>query len=605
LLQFSDCFNSLFYQENNQCKALRLDGWRGDYRNHFAILKAELMARKNEDFNYKDSKFGFTLSNCRPYHFFYFALMYFESLNVYTKKIANGNLYFYSHKIKEHLARNNEEMVCLQPYVRETAILPFTQYAEESLKECFANNIFHQALASKELLIGGGAEEMYSLTLWLGIPGERRIWLEQWEGIPLILKNLSHYFPSIKVYVDGMTAYDGERIEVKNNLEAFWKIVENTKEVFEVDSRHYKEWSNQTIHNTKSHTESNTIGKDNSQNSATILGTKGEKITLKSLSGYDYRTKICYCAMCDIVISETSTTALTPFDFCKKPGVAFYCIYEANNMVHINMARDFAKQIPHLKVPLPKYHAYEGGKRDTTFAFNYHFPPEHFYNLAAESLEELSKEGKLTNFSKDNPLKMHRLAVPSVELYAKKHALEQKTKIKISSNKSTKRLLKEISYQKQLLEIESLELDIQLKQLQIKSNGAIPPLPTPNTTMQATAKDRIHNHLAYKLGAALILNSKSLWGYIRMPYVLSYIKESHKKEILEYEAKVAKNPSLKLPKLESYPDHKEALKEKECFTYKLGEALMQADKDWIKGGYLRFYFQEVPRLKKEFREKRK
>ena len=51
---------------------------------------------------------------------------------------------------------------------------------------------------------------------------------------------------------------------------------------------------------------------------------------------------------------------------------------------------------------------------------------------------------------------MHRLAVPSVELYAKKHALEQKTKIKISSNKSTKRLLKEISYQKQLLEIESL-----------------------------------------------------------------------------------------------------------------------------------------------------
>lgn len=174
-------------------------------------------------------------------------------------------------------------------------------------------------------------------------------------------------------------------------------------------------------------------------------------------------------------------------------------------------------------------------------------------------------------------------------------------KIKISSNKSTKRLLKEISYQKQLLEIESL-VDIQLKQLQIKSNEA---LPTPNTTMQATAKDRIHNHLAYKLGAALILNSKSLWGYIRMPYVLSYIKESHKKEILEYEAKVAKNPSLKLPKLESYPDYKEALKEKECLTYKLGEALMRADKDWIKGGYLRFYFQEVPRLKREFREKRK
>ena len=126
-----------------------------------------------------------------------------------------------------------------------------------------------------------------------------------------------------------------------------------------------------------------------------------------------------------------------------------------------------------------------------------------------------------------------------------------------------------------------------------------------HSDIASATKDRIHNHLAYKLGQALILNSKSLWGYIRMPYVLSYIKESHKKEILEYEAKIKKNPSLKLPKLESYPDYKEALKEKECFTYKLGVALMQADKDWYKGGYLRFYFQEVPRLKREFREKKK
>ncbi|WP_301006673.1 hypothetical protein [Helicobacter sp. UBA3407] len=88
------------------------------------------------------------------------------------------------------------------------------------------------------------------------------------------------------------------------------------------------------------------------------------------------------------------------------------------------------------------------------------------------------------------------------------------------------------------------------------------------------AVHRIHSHLAYKLGSAMILNSKSLWGYIRMPYVLSFIKETHRKEIADYEARVAKNPSLKLPPLESYTDYKQALKEKECFTYKLGLALM-------------------------------
>ncbi|HHO0733819.1 TPA: hypothetical protein ACRS94_001584, partial [Campylobacter jejuni] len=62
------------------------------------------------------------------------------------------------------------------------------------------------------------------------------------------------------------------------------------------------------------------------------------------------------------------------------------------------------------------------------------------------------------------------------------------------------------------------------------------------------------------------------------------------------------NPSLKLPPLESYTDYKEALKEKECFTYKLGEALIQANKNWYGGGYLKLFF-EIKKLKKEFKNK--
>ena len=93
----------------------------------------------------------------------------------------------------------------------------------------------------------------------------------------------------------------------------------------------------------------------------------------------------------------------------------------------------------------------------------------------------------------------------------------------------------------------------------------------------STAKQRIHNHLSYKLGKAMIENSKSILGYIRMPYVLSYIKEQHNKEQKQYQEQIKKNPNLKLPKLESYKDYKEALKEKECFTYKLGEAFIRAN----------------------------
>ncbi|WP_246023747.1 hypothetical protein [Campylobacter taeniopygiae] len=99
-----------------------------------------------------------------------------------------------------------------------------------------------------------------------------------------------------------------------------------------------------------------------------------------------------------------------------------------------------------------------------------------------------------------------------------------------------------------------------------------------------SAKARIQNQLSYKLGQAMIENSKSILGYIRMPYVLSYIKDKHKQEQKIYEEKIKKDPSLKLPPLESYPDYEEALKFKEHLSYKLGEALIRANNNWYGGG---------------------
>ncbi|EOI1897878.1 hypothetical protein ACMGZE_001256 [Campylobacter coli] len=121
-------------------------------------------------------------------------------------------------------------------------------------------------------------------------------------------------------------------------------------------------------------------------------------------------------------------------------------------------------------------------------------------------------------------------------------------------------------------------------------------------TKYGTAKTRIQNQLSYKLGQAMIVNSKSFLGYIRMPFVLSYIYDKHKQEQKIYQEKIKKDPSLKLPLLESYPDYKEALKEKECLTYKLGEALIKASNNWYGGGYIKLWF-EIRKLKKEFKKK--
>lgn len=137
------------------------------------------------------------------------------------------------------------------------------------------------------------------------------------------------------------------------------------------------------------------------------------------------------------------------------------------------------------------------------------------------------------------------------------------------------------------------EKSTQLNQLQSKLSFQ---------TQYGTAKSRIQNQLSYKLGQAMIINSKSLLGYLIMPMILLNIIISHKQAQKAYKLKIKKNPNLALPPLESYPDYKEALKEKECLTYKLGEALIKASNNWYGGGYIKLWF-EIRKLKKEFKKK--
>ncbi|ENY5691423.1 hypothetical protein O8I42_02670 [Campylobacter lari] len=120
-------------------------------------------------------------------------------------------------------------------------------------------------------------------------------------------------------------------------------------------------------------------------------------------------------------------------------------------------------------------------------------------------------------------------------------------------------------------------------------------------TKYGTAKQRIQNQLSYKLGQAMIVNSKSILGYIRMPFVLSYIKDKHKQEQKIYQEKIKKDPSLKLPPLEDYPDYQEALKLKNHLSYKLGQALIKANKTWYKGGYVKMWF-EIGRVMENKKE---
>lgn len=235
---------------------------------------------------------------------------------------------------------------------------------------------------------------------------------------------------------------------------------------------------------------------------------------------------------------------------------------------------------------------------------NYHTEKIDFEALANENIE-IPKEYNFNHL------------IPPIELYKEiideycstmdprklaplQNQIKEKDNIISTLNQEKTTLQNELSsfpIKKQNLEIKNLEQDLIFKKLQnkklakqmgIKLNTIIPKLTMINPN---SAKARIHNHLSYKLGQALIENSKSVFGYIRMPFILSYIADKHKLEQKIYKEKIKQNPSFTLPPLETYPDYNEALKEKECFTYKLGEALMKASNNWYGGGVYQIYIQ--------------
>ncbi|MGQ2898815.1 sugar transferase [Campylobacter coli] len=112
------------------------------------------------------------------------------------------------------------------------------------------------------------------------------------------------------------------------------------------------------------------------------------------------------------------------------------------------------------------------------------------------------------------------------------------------------------------------------------------------------APSRIKNHLAYRLGQIAVTNSKTIGGYFRLPFNLIKEYKQYNQEQKNYQMIIKLNPTLALPKLQDYNDYQEAVKIKKYFSYRLGEAIIQANNTWYSGGYIKLWF-KIKRLRKE------
>ncbi|EAI2146365.1 hypothetical protein EKP35_06795 [Campylobacter lari] len=115
-----------------------------------------------------------------------------------------------------------------------------------------------------------------------------------------------------------------------------------------------------------------------------------------------------------------------------------------------------------------------------------------------------------------------------------------------------------------------------------------------------SAKKYIYDHLAYKLGLAYNIYSKGLSNKLMLPIILIYISKEHKRIKMTRRKKILENLELEMPCLKNYPDYNESLTEKDSYNYKLGEIIINAHKNWYKGGYIKMMF-DIYKLKNKMK----
>lgn len=114
-----------------------------------------------------------------------------------------------------------------------------------------------------------------------------------------------------------------------------------------------------------------------------------------------------------------------------------------------------------------------------------------------------------------------------------------------------------------------------------------------------SAKLQILNGLEYRLGYTMVESFKSTIGIFKLPFRLIDVLLKYKKEQKIYKENIKHNPNLKVSELKSYSDYEDALRLKNHLSYNLGKALIGANKNWYKGGYVKFIF-EVIKIKKDY-----
>jgi hypothetical protein len=332
------------------------------FNNHaFLPFIHRLSELPDHHFEHKDCSFGLWVSQTRPYHYFYDQLKFFLHFKTVNKIVFKNSFFSFKHSLEEN---EIDDEVFLFPTVLGNNFKK--DGLAKTLNEKMEVLVYQESMSDISKIIKEPSSK-YNLVLWLGITGQKRSWLQQVDGYISIIKQLEKQFPDIKVYVDGLTAMDGETLNNADDNEIVNKI-----------EQAFKNKSN---------------------------------VEVVSLVGKDYRTKICYCSTSDIFIANAGTGAIVPLRFTKKPGVLHRNtkLFTFPDNYPDTVKRTDSKFIVDVDID---------GKNRGDF-LSYHTPWQHIFNLSAEVINKI-KGSKIKN-----------LKVPEMESLIKEYNHQESSNIRI------------------------------------------------------------------------------------------------------------------------------------------------------------------------------
>lgn len=256
------------------------------------IMRNEIKKSSKQPEPQKAIMGGYLLDQLRPYHHFYDQLKWFIYLQ--DKKPILSKKSFFSPKClskKIHPRTKDIARITVFPTIIGSNQLgmKLDQYTEEMenavYNECrgkLATRIWGKVVKKLRSLAGGNK----TLTLWFGISGQKRIWVEQEDFLPALVEQLTPYFDSFVFLIDGFTEYENSsQIPLRGS-----KATPVCQDLEVVDSIREKllPYSN---------------------------------ISIVSLVGQTYREKIQQCQFIDFFIANAGAGQLVPHRFCRKPGI--------------------------------------------------------------------------------------------------------------------------------------------------------------------------------------------------------------------------------------------------------------------------------------------